>query len=374
MSHDETQSVLRRKLRQGAGSGEDRQGEADGGLIRALRLGMARAARQAFGLRVDVIGATRTTGTPEELTTKLSAKLAGDQLLILLEGADGVSGALALGPDLARALVQQQTVGVLSLSDPADRRFTATDAALCAPLVDRLLTQSISLTDSPADKASLTGHRFGAQVQEAQAVAVALEAEPFHAITLTLDIAEGAAQSALTLMLPTCPVPAACGGGDRPASPRQLGDVAMNVPVRLNAVMCRVSMMWSDLAGMRPGDRMPLPAYRLDRTELLTMSGHPVGVGRLGKVDGLRAVRVNETSAPDSAFSEAQPMPEPASPAVAPLVTIEAGSDSTDGPASAGMRDDEDLPLDLADQDEALRRISELAGLDGDLVEATPVP
>lgn len=363
MSGAQGETVIRRKLSSPAETGRS----LHLGLLRSLRQAVAREARQRIGLRLDVIGATLDVHSDDAIPDVLAA----DHLLVMLQRRAGLSGALAIGPDLVRALVQQQTIGMLMDSDGAapERAFTNTDSALCAPVIEAMFAQASEMAEAKEDSEALAGHRLGQRVRDGRAAAVALDGAEFRVIDLTLDIDQGRAQSRLMLILPNAPAPPPEEVVER-RNRLTLGDVALQAPVRMNAVMCRIPLMWSDLAEMAAGDLLPLPSYRIDRTELLTMSGRSIGWGRLGKVDGLRAVRINETTSPEDGFTEA-PAPQPANPAASPTpILSEAVSDITFPPAET-IRD---LDLDGLDEDTALRRISELAGLEDDILQGTTDP
>ncbi len=348
MAMTENNSVLRRKL---GGSPAEEPAE-DRSSIRALRLATARVSRDMLDLRLDVIGGAQGTNQAADLP----GLFANDHLLMVFEGEAGVSAAVALGPELVGALIQQQTFGTLVSLDGQARAFTDTDAALCAPFAEAVLARASELAESAEDRACLQGHRFSTRGQDPASVVISLEGDRFRVFDLTLDIAVGTGQSRLIAVLPE--------GAPRAREPAQgmvsdgtgetLGHVASNASVRLNAVMCRVPLPLSELSALNPGDLLPLPAYRLDRTELLTMSGQSVGTGRLGRVEGLRAVRVNETTAPETDFTG------PSAPRSAPPAALAL----SEQPGTAQPPEEEDFALDQLDQDEAIKRISELAGLE----------
>lgn len=346
MDELEQASVLRRKI----GGPRADKGDDDKPALRALRLATARASRKVMNLRLDVIGGSHAVHPAETLGDGIEDV----GLLLQLQRDGAVSGAAILSPSLVNAVVQQQTYGALFSSEDGDRTYTDTDAALCAPICEEILSKAAELADREPDRHALGGHVYGTRVRELQSLLVALEGDRFRVFDLTVEIEAGMAQGRLTIVAPVWEPPAM--PVDQPVSGRglTLGDAAMHAPVRLNAVMCRIPLMSRDLMALSKGDCLPLPAYRLDRTELLTMSGKPVAAGRLGRVDGLRAVRVNETTAPDSEFASA---PDVASPG---LSTPHAAED---------VGEEEDFELDQMDQDEAIKQISQLAGLEQDALD-----
>jgi flagellar motor switch protein FliM len=60
-----------------------------------------------------------------------------NSLLYMLEG-DGQIGAAIIGGDVVGGLIQQQTIGTISVKETNARSMTQTDAVMCAPLLDAL--------------------------------------------------------------------------------------------------------------------------------------------------------------------------------------------------------------------------------------------
>ena len=346
MDQLERELVLRRKI---GGSWADK-GDDDKSALRALRLATARASRKVMNLRLDVIGGSHAERSDDTLAEAIEE----DGLLLQLQRDGAVSGAAILSPSLVNALVQQQTYGALFPSEDGERTYTDTDAALCAPICEEILNRATALTDREPDRHALNGHAFSARVKELPSLLVALEGDRFRVFDLTVEIEAGMAQGRLTFVAPVWEPPMVTTDQAPSGQGLTLGDAAMHALVRLNAIMCRIPLMSKDLMALSEGDFLPLPAYRLDRTELLTMSGKPIAAGRLGRVDGLRAVRVNETTAPGADFASA---PDVVSRGLStPQTAVDIG-------------DDGDFDLDQMDQQEAIKEISQLAGLERDALD-----
>jgi hypothetical protein len=120
-----------------------------------------------------------------------------------------------------------------------------------------------------------------------------LDTKRYRVFDLTIDIAEGAMQGAICLVLPDLPP-----GIDKDDDPLQSGprlDLGFGViRADLTASIGRLRVPLAQLAAMQPGDVLPLTRERLEETQLITISGKPVASGRLGQVNGLRAVRLNQ--------------------------------------------------------------------------------
>ncbi|MDK3074433.1 FliM/FliN family flagellar motor C-terminal domain-containing protein [Sedimentitalea sp. JM2-8] len=350
----------------------------------ALRVAIARAADDLFSLPLSVIGLSQARLPQDELDPYLP----DDRLLILLDGPQGQLGVAALDRAFLVSLIQQQTMGCLTGAAPDERPFTATDAALAAPLIDATIARAAEMADRPLDIRCLSGYRFGARAESARAAKLVLDTQPFRLFELTLEFGGGPQQGSVALMLPEPKEIAAAEDGVPPDMSRpRLGQAVEMARAELTAVICTVKMSLSDLSRMKPGDILPLVQEHLDRTELVTIAGHGVAAGRLGQINGLRALRLNETglrqaSTPEpKAFAAdigAQPSfkndPDILDGELAPV------AEPAKAQAPAGSLDDFPVEHDTDDAlagmtpDEAAQEISTLAGLSRDEMEYDDLP
>lgn len=356
-----TNTVLQRKLANARGD----SGGSGRSALWALRRALAKAADEVADLSLAVIGATQSRVTRDALADMVGA----DVLPLLLDGPEGARGALWLDRPAVGALVEQQTTGRISGSVAQDRSFTATDAALVAPLVDAALSQAGDLVETAADQDALRGFRFGARAEDAAALVLAVEAERLRLYELTLDFDRGAAQGRMVLVLPepgTRPTTAA----EAPPQRRTLSTRACDsLRAELSATICRMRLPLSALAALEPGDLLELKDERLEETELLTISGLCAATGQLGQAGGFRAVRLSVWT------------PQKAAPKPAPAFTVAKPPPRRAGPEETA--DEDALPPVLADVDEfridnmpseqAAQEISQLAGLPMDN-DPWPVP
>ncbi|MEC7256921.1 MAG: flagellar motor switch protein FliM, partial [Pseudomonadota bacterium] len=147
------------KLRKLAAGRDGPQGGGGRSILRALRLGAARAGRDVFSMALSVIGVTQTRVLQDALPEHLS----DDTLLILMDGPERRTGVMTLDRSGLMGLIQQQTMNAVFPGDPPERPFTSTDAALVAPLAESILNLSTEIAENLADKACLRGYRFGAR-------------------------------------------------------------------------------------------------------------------------------------------------------------------------------------------------------------------
>ncbi len=362
------QTVLRHKLaagREDAGGGRPGARSA----LRALRLAIARAAENVLDLRLSVIGATQWRGTADGL----GRRLGGNRLLIMLDGPDEATGAVALDPGLVTALIQHQTMGRVIGGDVPERIFTATDAALAEPLIAAVMSCVPDLADDDLDRACFTGFRPGIWIEDFESLALALEGCECRLFDMKLDLAGGAGQGALSLVLPDADARQGSETADKDRA--DMAEALGAARADLTAVLCRMRMPLDALGRLAPGDLLPLAGYRLDRTGLYGIDGRMVASGRLGQAGGARAIRIGALS-----MHDAEPVPygpgnigtpgmHPDMPVSVPVTEVlppdasqdEAFADS--GSASkAPVRDNVDTLADLSPED-AVREITHLAGL-----------
>jgi flagellar motor switch/type III secretory pathway protein FliN len=294
MSAQQITSLIQRKAR----SGREAQAERAMSLGRALRLSAAKQAEQMMGLAVAVVGVTRRTIAQGQLGDCLDA----DALMLVMDGTDGQGGAAVLDAALVAGLVQHQIMGKIApvIAGAPQRRSTATDAALCAPLVEGLLTRAGDLPDDQADAELLTGYRFGVWAKEPRQVQLVLDAADFEAIELTLDLAAGAGSGKLTLLLPhrvaeappedvqTPPEGKAVTSGGRLA-----GNV-MGLHAELTIALTRMKMPLQQVRGMKVGEVLDLGLKDMTHALILDSGGRAISRGTLGQIDGMRAVQVEQ--------------------------------------------------------------------------------
>ncbi|HBS49269.1 MAG TPA: hypothetical protein DEA05_03895 [Rhodobacteraceae bacterium] len=346
-----TNTVLQAKLASARGEGAAEQGR---GALWALRRALAKAADEVADLALAVIGATQDRIARDSLAERVGT----EALPLLLEGPEGRRGALWLDRAAVAALVEHQTTGRIGAGPTGETRaFTATDAALVAPLVDAGLALAGDLVERAADRDCLGGFRFGAWAENAAALVLAVEADRLRLFELTLDFQAGAAQGKICFALPEA-APKSPPAPDRPAPRRTLSERAYDsLRADLTAVICRLRLPLSALAELQPGDMLALKDERLDATELLTISGLCAATGELGQSGGFRALRLSGDSPrrvapkPAPGFDETRPVRKAPAP------------EEEEAPVPATLADVDELQLETMPPEQAAQEISDLAGL-----------
>ena len=289
MATDRDISTLQRKARAGL---QEHQARAMS-VPKALRVAMAKVADDLFDMALSVIGATVERRSHEAAM----AQIDDGALLILLDGPDRRVGAAFVSPLVVGALIQQQTTGRVRPSDGAERAMTATDAALCVPLIDALFERAVSLLDSDRDRAILAPYCYGSRAEDKRLLAMALDLPEYDLIRLTLDIAGGTRQGQLVLCLPVTTAAerpdTAHHQGQTAERPRAtLGDTVMCLHADLTVALCRVRLTVKRLGDLAVGDVLELPTDAFSATRLTTTTGRTLATGTLGQVEGLRALRL----------------------------------------------------------------------------------
>ncbi|MEO1779177.1 MAG: FliM/FliN family flagellar motor switch protein, partial [Pseudomonadota bacterium] len=261
-------------------------------LQKGMRLALGRVADAVLGLPMAMLGAV----VQEVEADGLGAIFNDEALLMLLDGPAGARGAAMFDATLVGGIIQQQTLGEVRQDDGSTRRMTRTDAAMCAPLIDRLLEVVAPTLEVAEERSLIDGFRFGSRAADTRGLLLALEATGFAVLRLTIDMAQGARQGEVVLVFPRpdadaagLPDDAAEDGGA--ARGPELADAVMTVPTTLNMVVCDIPMSLDAVHGLRPGDVLSVPPRHFPEVRMTTVTGRIVGKGIVGHVDGVRAVK-----------------------------------------------------------------------------------
>jgi flagellar motor switch protein FliM len=284
--------VLRRKIAQ---AGTQRTGAVvpGGGAERALRLALARAARDAMGLALDVPRATQDRMALAELVD-----LPPDRALMLMldqNRGDGL-GLLVLSPAILSGLVEMLTTGRVTATPPPNRRPTRTDAAMLATLIDAALSGWEAALQEDGDRIWAMGWRYASFVEDARTLGLLLEDAPYQVIRADVSLMDGAKAGPLILALPDRAARSDATPEPAPATDHSfaahLAAQVDTVTARLDAVVGRLTVPLARLSTLMPGEVLALPMAGIDRIRLVGLDGRLVGEGRLGQTRGLRAIRL----------------------------------------------------------------------------------
>ena len=282
------QGVLARKL---AATKEGVGALSSSLTLKALRRSVARAAADLCDLPITVLAARQANRVPEDLAQSLS----DTDLLVVLDCPHGRMGAASMDAATVTALIQQQTMGAVIGKPPDARNYTQTDAAMTAEFLERTFAKAVSMLEGQADQAFFSGYRFGARVENVRSLVLGMEADDYRVIELNLDLSCGAMQGVMKLILPE---PTAdelqdnqCGSGQGPSLGANMGAIR----AELSAVLCKMRVPLNEFANLKVGDTLQLDQAYLYETDLLSIGGRSIAQGRLGQMNGSRAVRLNQS-------------------------------------------------------------------------------
>lgn len=376
-------SVLQRKAQAGKQEHQARSMTVP----KSLRVSLAKVADDLFDMALAVIGVTQEKCAGDGL----NAVIEPDSLLLLLDGPNGATGGVMIGAGLVGALVQQQTTGRVAPEPSVDRKMTVTDAALCAPLMDALFKRANAVLETEKDKDVLSCFRFGARAENARLFELAMGAAEYHVLRLTVDVASGAFQSPMVMILPvpderhTSIHDPTDGQKEAPPSKPTLEKTVLGLQAEITAVLGRVKIPLAQISTLKPGVTLRLPSDAFDEVELVSVDGSVICTGAMGQIDGQRAICLNDAPA---AYGEthryddldaSMPIELPDVNVAEPLSVSppESFPDMSDAESSSigelpDLPDIPDFP-DFADQDEALEAL-DLPDLDDELPDLEDLP
>lgn len=259
--------------------------------LKALRRSLARAASEQCDLPLAVLAGRQCNRIPEDLADSLSDK----DLLVLMDGPDGRIGAVTMDAALVTALIQKQTIGQIMGKAPSERNYTPTDAAMTAEFLEKTFGKVVTMLDGHSDQLIFNGYRYGAQIEDVRSLVLGMEAEDYRLISLTMDLAIGAMQGEMKFILPE-PTPEQLGKGTGVSGPSLASNMGA-MRAELSAVLCKVRVPLNELSALKEGELLSLDSAFLYETDLIGIGGQSIAKGKLGQLNGSRAVRLNEAQA-----------------------------------------------------------------------------
>ncbi len=332
-------TTLQRKA--GAGRGESES--AGMTPAKALRLALSKAAQDELSLALRVQGVTESRVNQPGLLDALS----DDLLLLLLEGPQGGLGVGALDIQALAALIEVQTMGQVLKLPATQRRATATDSAMCAPLLDRVLQEFEGHLACSSAERWATGFRFGERVENTRLLGLRIDEADYRLFRIALDMADGAKQGEMLLALPAdgC-VQRNCGGEAGPDWAQMLQETVQASHAELTAVLHRLKVPLADASAYKTGDLVPVPQSAIAAVRLEGADGRIVGHARLGQKNGYRALRITDGIAADASAVSGEGMVN-ATPDVPPEPAVDAPSEL--GPPDGGTADEMPMaPMGMA--------------------------
>ncbi|MEM8631618.1 MAG: hypothetical protein AAGF74_10305 [Pseudomonadota bacterium] len=365
-------------LRRMAGSaGMDRR---PGTSHRALKLVLARAADEALGLDLKI----PAVDDAEVSLSELVEQLPEDGLICQLQGPHGALGLCCVSADLMTSVVEIQTIGMVASQPPAPRDPTPTDASLCEHFVDAVFFGLANTLRDLEGEEWTQGYRYGAPVFDRRQIGVLLPDFAYRHLRASVLITAGSREGTFSFFLPARPP----DGRSRDLRRDTLEELEMwsqsiergvlSSDADLRAILWRQKLSLSELTNLKQGREFLIPRSALLDIKVTDLSRAPLAVGRLGMLDGQKAVMVTalgesepdeSAPAPDASSQLPGTMPDsgaeileekPKAPHTAPPEVMDALSDLPDLPDLPSP----DLGGDLPDLGVGLPKIDGLPDLD----------
>lgn len=312
---------------------------------RALGVGavsIPRALGRSLSIAADALWAVGLTckATSDDLvsTERALTQLDADQLIIILENEDRPVALMALDRHLVTGLIEVQTLGKVTTFPLDDRPYTPTDAAMMAPLVDATMPRFGSMLSTQPERAHLQGYLFGAQVDDIQTAGLALEADQMQTVQFDVSLAQGTREGRLVFLFPE---PKEELDNGRNASGGKYEEAMKMVPARMHAVLTRIHIPLSKVQALKPGDVLEISPNAVTGATLVVDGGHVAAKGKLGQMNGFRAIRIGgETKL---LHKPVPPVPDDAPPVPAPAQQT---ASSLDFPATTQVAQPQDVNLE----------------------------
>ena len=286
-------SLMQRKVR----NGRDAYAARAMSLQRALRLTAAKQAEKMMGLALGVLGVTRKTLGGDEVAQQLDLPW----LTMLMDGPAHRVAAVMIDPVLATGLIQQQTMGkMIPAPEGGEQRPpTPTDASLCAPFVETLLSSAALLPETASERGFMEGYRFGILAAQPRHAQLALDRASYEVIEMTLDLALGTRTGQLRIILPepvqvVDPERGNADPLDKPVGKNTLSNNVMSLNAELVIALTRLKLPLQQVSSMKAGDVVPLNLLNMTKALVLDANGVAISRGTLGQIEGMRALQVEQ--------------------------------------------------------------------------------
>lgn len=296
------QQVLRRKAARDSGrSGDDAPtATAETEFAKAL----SRAMQDVLALRLAARSVDLQSWRPEEAAEAFT----GQPLIVLVQNGDAETGLLVFDNAAFVALVCHKLTGLLPATpDTTARAPTRVDASLLRDVVDAILGQ-LHGPDGAAAKGAASRWAYTGFLSDARLVKFAL-ADARHVVT-DAQIVLGADQvtGRITLMLPPPrPDETRTKTQDTATWRAGLSQAVLGAPLRLKGELAKLSLTLSQLRALKQGDDLRLPRSAIDQVRLVTNRGTTPWTGKLGQMNGDRAVRLDPSGAGPAGHDADQP-------------------------------------------------------------------
>ena len=243
-------------------------------------------------------------------------------LVLVVEDAHGRLGIVALCPALLASVIEMQSLGRVTRAPLRERRPTRTDASICADFVNAILSE-LATEFAGLGGDGIATYRHASFVEDPKPLDLMLDEVTYRAMRLDLRLGQGGLRDgAVLIFLPDAaaeiaPPPARAAGAPQTAPAaqgRDLSQAMRGVPVAVNLVLCRRQISLRELRALQTDSVLKLPAEAMSMVRLETEQGQLLAQGKLGALNGNRAIRIGGASggrkAPPVPVAAAEMLPE----------------------------------------------------------------
>ncbi len=255
--------------------------------MRALTLAVAQAAEAMLGVSVRA----EDLQTDELTGDEIAARLPDPGLMMRLEGPMGRTGICALCAEGLSAVSEAATLGRVSPEVTSPRRGTATDGILAQGFIDRIFTGLAPRLGQLDDPPPFGGFAWNGVFPGAHGAALSLADGPHVLWQCRLVFGEAARAAQMTLVVPRVQLQGARIGDIRDWAQKWRPQI-LSAEACITAELATLTWPAGGLSDLEPGQVIELPRARLDRITLRAPGRMRVGHARLGRIGGLRAVRI----------------------------------------------------------------------------------
>jgi flagellar motor switch protein FliM len=265
---------------------------------RAVRLALVKAAVDAGGLVLRVASTGDDLGRLDDLLAGLDPGL----MLVGVRRSGQLCGLIAVDMQLRAAMLETQTTGRLLDQSAEPRAPTATDKALCDPLLGGFLAALPPAVAGTGYDGWVDDLVLGDSLADTRIAGLLLDDGDYRILRMNVDLGQGDRQGALILLLPVQTVAAAVVVADPPITgpdwAQAFADVVNTAPAMLTARLHRFALPLGEVRQLQVGQILPLPGCTVQSVRLIAPDGRVVGQAKLGQLGGYRALRVEDAPAP----------------------------------------------------------------------------
>lgn len=361
MSADDLQSVLRRLVARAVAAPDPTKMSPN----KALKIAIPKAADHAMDLPLVVSGIS----VEKQSRDALLAALEECQLYMLIRTADERLGIAIPDAALLSGLIEIQTMGEVSAHLPIKRQPTRTDASMVEPFIDSVLGEFVQQLTDLEELPHYQGFSYFRLVEDQRHLPLILAECDYTSFDISMELGQVFKPAKLLLSFPKLMLEENVAN-ELEQSKKWSADLeagVMGASVDIDVTLHRFSMPLDEVSKLAVGFEVPIPREAIHTLQVEGSDGLVVAEGKLGQVNGHRAIKFSTTSGVSN--SDAQNAALSPLPTKNPLEVL----GPVDGPIPVTSTDavfpmDTGLPADFADispPDEGQDELDQIGGIPG---------